>query len=153
MAYAFSGNVLFQCYNVVFLVGAAWLPLAMLAADRMLAERSAWAAVGLGAVLAMMTLGGDPQMAYNAGLLAALAAFFRWRGRKQEAAVPGEPIGKTDWRSSATALLAIAALAGAALAAIQILPSLEGARQSVRGSYDAPRSLVELAIRWAVAAR
>ena len=40
LSYAFSGSVLFGYCNVVFLVGAAWLPLAVLAADRMLVERS-----------------------------------------------------------------------------------------------------------------
>ena len=40
IAYACGGNVVFQYCNVVFLVGAAWLPLAALAADRMLRERS-----------------------------------------------------------------------------------------------------------------
>ena len=38
VSYAFSGNVLFTYCNCVFLVGAAWLPAAMLAADRMLVE-------------------------------------------------------------------------------------------------------------------
>jgi hypothetical protein len=109
VSYAFSGNVLFTYCNVVFLVGAAWLPLGMLAADRMLTEglgargegrrardeglrvrheapgirghRSArvrWAVL-FGVVLALMVLGGDPQMAYNAGLLAALYALWLWR--------------------------------------------------------------------------
>lgn len=87
ISYAFSGNVLFQYCNVVFLVGAAWLPLAVLAADRMLVEgagirgegtcRVGWA-VCLGVILAMMVLGGDPQMAYNAGLLAVMYACWLW---------------------------------------------------------------------------
>ena len=101
VAYAFSGNVLFQVYNVVFLVGAAWLPLAVLAADRMLAERSAWAAVGLGGAMALMILGGDPQMAYDAGLLALLAAFFRWRAGKAEPVTASAPSMTASWRSSA----------------------------------------------------
>ncbi len=36
VAYAFGGTVLFQYCNVVFLVGAAWLPWALLATHRML---------------------------------------------------------------------------------------------------------------------
>jgi len=80
ISYAFSGNVLYQYCNVVFLVGAAWLPPALLAADRMLAggRRAVSWAVALGVVLAMMVLGGDPQMAYNAGALAALYALLLW---------------------------------------------------------------------------
>jgi hypothetical protein len=83
MAYAFSGVVLFQCANAVYLVGAAWLPLALAAAERTLAARSFRAAVGLGVVLAMMILGGDPQTAYHAGLLAAFYAFWRSRNERK----------------------------------------------------------------------
>ncbi len=36
LAYAFSGSVLFQYCNVIFLVGAAWLPFALVATDRLL---------------------------------------------------------------------------------------------------------------------
>ena len=60
VAYAFGGSVLFQYCNVVYLVGAAWLPLALAAADRMLVDRSVRGALLLGAVLALMVLGGDP---------------------------------------------------------------------------------------------
>jgi hypothetical protein len=78
LSYAFSGNVLFDYCNVVFLVGAAWLPVAMLAAERMLVEKSPRWAIAFGIVLALMVLGGDPQMAYNAGLLAAGYAALLW---------------------------------------------------------------------------
>ena len=83
LSYAFCGNVLVQHANVVFLVGAAWLPLGLLAADRMLVGRSLKAAVGFGVVLALMVTGGDPQMAYHAGLLAALYALILWRHRRR----------------------------------------------------------------------
>ena len=53
-------------------IGAAWLPFAALLADRMLRQRSWQAALGLGAVLALMILGGDPQMALNVLLAASL---------------------------------------------------------------------------------
>ncbi len=84
LSYAFCGNVLMQYCNVVFLVGAAWLPLALLFADRMLEKgRDGMrlrfsSALCFGIVLAMMTLGGDVQMAYNAGLLAAIYALLLW---------------------------------------------------------------------------
>jgi hypothetical protein len=78
ISYAFSGNVLFDYCNVVFLVGAAWLPAAIIAADHMLRQRSPCWVAALGMVLAMMVLGGDPQMAYSAGLLAALYAVILW---------------------------------------------------------------------------
>jgi hypothetical protein len=80
IAYSCGGNVVFQYCNIVFLVGAAWLPLAALAADRMLRERSWLAALCLGAVLALMILGGDPQAAYHGLLITAIYAFPGERG-------------------------------------------------------------------------
>jgi hypothetical protein len=85
MAYAFSGSVMFQYCNVVFLIGAAWLPLAVLATDRLLVERRWIWIPAVAAVWAMMVLGGDPQAAYHAALLAVLQAFFH-PGAETEAA-------------------------------------------------------------------
>jgi len=62
-AYAFSGFVLFQLYNVVFLVGAAWLPLGLAFMDRVVRTPTTREALGLAAVLAMQILGGDPEVA------------------------------------------------------------------------------------------
>ncbi|MCY2988389.1 MAG: hypothetical protein NTY19_11070 [Planctomycetota bacterium] len=87
VSYAFGGNVVFQYCNVVFLVGAAWLPLALLATDQMLVHRSLGWSLGLGTVLALMVLGGDPHGAYHAGLLAALYAWLLWRHRRAAATV------------------------------------------------------------------
>lgn len=88
VAYAFSGTVLFQYCNVVFLVGAAWLPWALLAADRMLSKRRLRWAIGLGICLALMVLGGDPQMAYHTGMLAALLAWIRRHRRRSRVSWP-----------------------------------------------------------------
>ncbi|MFO0908462.1 MAG: hypothetical protein U0794_08890 [Isosphaeraceae bacterium] len=70
LAYAFSGPVLFQCANVVYLVGAAWLPLGLVAAGvgrRREADRSV---LGFALVLSMLLLGGDWETGY---LLAVIA--------------------------------------------------------------------------------
>ncbi len=71
LSYGFGVPVLFQYCNVVFLVGAAWMPLGFRAVDRLvrLGKRSALAE--LAAVLALQTLGGDPQAAYVLGLCSA----------------------------------------------------------------------------------
>jgi hypothetical protein len=72
LSYSFGAAVMFQYCNVIFLVGAAWVPLGLLAADRMLRAGSwRWGAT-LGLVLAMQVLGGDPEAAYITGGLAAL---------------------------------------------------------------------------------
>jgi hypothetical protein len=80
LSYAFGGSVLFQYANVIYLVGAAWLPLALLATDRMLRRRRPVWAIALGGILALMTLGGDPQTAYHALLMAGFyALLLAWR--------------------------------------------------------------------------
>jgi len=131
LSYTFCGNVLFQQTNVVFLVGAAWLPWAVGAALRMLREGSLRWAVALGAILALMVLGGDPQAAYHAGLLAVGAA---WLLRYEERIRLRYALG----------LLAVAAVVGSALAAVQIMPSAELAARSDRAASATARSLYEI---------
>lgn len=141
VAYAFGGSVLFQYCNTVYLVGAAWLPLALWAADRMLVERTLRAAWLLAAVLAMMVLGGDPQMAYHAGILTAAYGFLLWRDerRARRGAAEAEPaVG------GRLTLLSVSAIAAVALAAIQVLPSSEWSRHSERAAFRSPRSLYEI---------
>lgn len=81
-AYAFSGDVLFQIYNIVFLCGAAWLPLGLLCVDRLVREPAWRWALGLGAVLALQVLGGDPEIAFVTGLLAVPYSFYFHHGAK-----------------------------------------------------------------------
>ncbi len=70
LAYAFSGPILFQYCNVIYLVGAAWLPLGFRAVDRWLRLRQPIALGELAVVLALQVLGGDPQTAYLTGVCA-----------------------------------------------------------------------------------
>jgi len=70
LSYGFGMPVLFQTCNVIFLVGAAWLPLGFRAADRWLRLGRRWGLVELAVILAMETLGGDPQAAYLTALCA-----------------------------------------------------------------------------------
>ncbi len=70
IAYGFGGPVLFQYCNIIYLVGAAWLPWAFLAVDAWLRRGRRWAVPSLGVCLAMQVLGGDPQAAYIVGLCA-----------------------------------------------------------------------------------
>ena len=134
LCYAFSGNVLCLCSNVVLLVGAAWMPWAVLAADRMLDERRlGWAAV-LGAVLALMVLGGDPQAAYHAGLLAVLRALL--------GGSPSRRLGEGRGCPSYV-LLPFAATIAAVLAAVQIVPTAELASRSGRTAGRGERTFAE----------
>ena len=67
-AYAFGAPVLFQSANVIFLVGAAWLPLGVHAVDQWVRRGRRWALIELAIVLSMQLLGGEPQSAYLLGL-------------------------------------------------------------------------------------
>lgn len=135
ISYTFCGNVLLQHANVIYLVGAAWLPAAMLATDNMLVHRKLRHAAALGAVLALMTLGGDPQMAYNAGLLATLYAFF----------FPPKPLASSQQHvKKRIVLLSAAAVVGLSLAAVQIIPSMAYAKKSDRAATETARSLYEI---------
>ena len=70
---------MFQYSNVIYLVGAAWLPLGFHAVDRWVRLGRRWGLVELAIVLAMQTLGGDPQSAYILGWAAGgYAAGIAW---------------------------------------------------------------------------
>jgi hypothetical protein len=149
-SYAFGGNVLFQYCNVVYLVGAAWLPAALLAADRMLVDRRIGAALVLGMILALMVLGGDPQMAYNTMLLVALYAALLWTDRKRGSSRlgigrPQRDISRRSLRSHRVSLLAVAACTALVLSAIQVFPSWQWTGRCQRAAYQAPRSILEVA--------
>jgi hypothetical protein len=64
LAYAFGGPVLLLHSNVIFLAGAAWLPWAICCIERWVERRRVTSLLGLALILALMTLGGDPQTAY-----------------------------------------------------------------------------------------
>lgn len=91
VSYAFGAPILFQYCNVIFLVGAAWLPLGVRAADRWLRFGIRWGLLELAVVLALLAMGGDPETAYLLGFAAAVYAVqLVWTGTR------GEP----DLRSS-----------------------------------------------------
>ncbi len=143
LAYAGGGHVLFQYCNVVYLIGAAWLPFAWLALDHTLGGRSLRAAIALAAAWAMMLLGGDPQLAYHLGLAALLLVWLRRR----------DPWPKDfSWRQRLTrsrwALLAFAGVLACSLAAVQAFPAWQLARRTDRSQSDIPRNVYD----WAAAA-
>jgi len=143
ISYAFSGSVLYQYTNVIYLVGAAWLPAALLAADRVPRRRRVRDAVALGVVLALIVLGGDPQMAYHAGLLAVLGAVIR----RKSGSSASRGCVEADVPSAAkqiALLLTLAAGVALALSAVQVLPAIVFARASSRADSATARSLWEI---------
>jgi hypothetical protein len=140
LSYSCGGSVVFQHCNVVYLVGASWLPMAIGLADELLRECRPRAAVLLGVVLALMVLGGDPQAVYHVLLVAVIRAVVLLARRGSDIA-SARQVRRAAIRGSAW-LLASAALAFV-LAAVQILPSARAARDSERAQYDQPRNLYE----------
>ncbi|MFO0909913.1 MAG: hypothetical protein U0794_16450 [Isosphaeraceae bacterium] len=85
LAYAFSGPILFQHCNIIYLVGAAWAPLGLRAVDRWLRLGNRWGLIELALVLALETLGGDPEVAYLTGVAAGGYALGLARMRSRQA--------------------------------------------------------------------
>jgi len=130
LTYTFGAPVLFQYCNVIFLVGAAWLPLGFLAIDRWVRLGSRPALLGLAIVLAMQTLGGDPQSAYLLGLCgcgyAVVVAWYRARsgnGQADEGTVESGRQGYSWWLIPAAVMVLALWVAGTVLLA-ELLPKL-----------------------------
>ena len=83
LSYAFGAPVLFQYCNIIYLVGAAWIPWGLWAVDRWL-RLGRWSGLLiLALVLAMQVLGGDPESAYLIGLCAGGYAILLARERRR----------------------------------------------------------------------
>lgn len=74
LSYAFAAPILFQYCNIIFLVGAAWTPIAFRGADRWIRRGLISGIFELAIALAMQTLGGDPESTYLIGVFAAIYA-------------------------------------------------------------------------------
>jgi hypothetical protein len=82
ISYAFGGPIVFQYCNIIFLVGASWIPWGLLAIDGWVRLKRPRALALLAVVLAMQVLGGDPESAYLLGLCGGgYAAGLAWVGR------------------------------------------------------------------------
>jgi hypothetical protein len=148
MSYAFSGHILYQYTNPVFLCAAAWLPLAVWFADRMLVTRRWRYAALLGVLLSLMVLSGDPQLAYETGALAALGAVLYWRAdlRERIAHTGKRSEPSASRRPLRPALLALAAVSMVGLSAVQLLPTSELSGLSDRAYFDLPRNVYEIPV-------
>src|SRR5262249_39069700 len=129
LGYGFGAPILFQYCNIIFLVGAAWTPLALRAIDRWLRLGRRLALVELAAVLALQTLGGDPQVSCVSGVCAGGYALILARRR----------LGTGRVRHPVVRGLGFLCLAGlwvlATLAAARWLPAL---RPPARHSGEPP---------------
>ncbi len=135
LSYAFGGSVLAMYTTVVFLVSAAWLSFALLCVDDVLRNRSPKGAVGLALSMALMVLGGDPQTAYYVGLIAGIGLLTSFRRERDS--------NSSNLRSLAASggLLAASAGLAAALAAVQLLPSMQLTRARSRSFGQVPSNV------------
>ena len=130
-SYAFGGTIVFQYCNVIFLVGAAWLPIGMALGWLAITNGDWRSGVGMSVVQAMMVLGGDPQIAYYLSLLMLIAVVVSIRN--QAKSPHSEPVSRPSVSIRTKLAITIAApmLAGC-LAAIQVIPSWHWAGDSER---------------------
>ncbi|MDG1806741.1 MAG: hypothetical protein P8I27_02470 [Pirellulaceae bacterium] len=134
ISYGFGGCCLSQTSNTVFLVGAAWLPIALGWIIRYAERRKMRSLIAFALILCMMILSGDPQMAFHVLLIAGIGWWLL--GAKQGS---GWQI-KERLKFTLIPLLGVALLS-AALAAIQILPTLEWSQRSERSCPENDRSI------------
>ncbi len=159
LAYAFGGTVLGQYCNPTFLVGAAWTPEAVLWGDRMVTRRrsvrQAWCnALIFAAILSFMLLAGDPQAAFQVGMIISLLALFRFLRTRRLLRRAGPRVvtekkmgfqeGINKFLRHRAILLGIVVVATFLLSAVQILPTQEFSRLCNRAGYKNPRSLWEI---------
>lgn len=143
VSYAYGGYVLFQYCNPIYLVGATWLPLAALATVNTFQRRSfAWAGM-LAVTLALMILGGDPQLALHVVLLSALFAWMVRSDEQRDAGTSSHAADQRRWWPARPVLLIAVVTAAGLLAAVQILPTMLSAPPSERSLYEKPRNLYE----------
>lgn len=146
IVFTFSGTVLFQYCNLIFLISAAWLPLALMFGIELVKQFSLRSLLGLTLCLTMMVLGGDPQMAYHVGLLLGLLLIVgghRLATADDQNGVDHEKprMAKLRWFGARCVALLVAAAFAGLLSAIQILPTAEFSARSVRATSEVPRSL------------
>jgi hypothetical protein len=151
LAYAFGAPVLFQYCNIIYLVGAAWVPWGFLALERLLGQkRTVGGLLGLTLVLALQVLGGDPEAAYltvlcGGGYALLLAA------RGSESGWPGRLLGvlRRPWVVALLLLGWIAATVAAAYAVTRIWePSGSPPRWLLPAGLWVTVGLVILAASW-----
>ncbi len=120
MTFMFSGAYFLQIYrgHLSNLQTIIWAPLILLAVDGLVATGAiAWLLLG-GAAIAMQILAGHVQYVFYTAVITAIYAILSW-------------VGSARRPSTAAALVALYPV-GACLAAVQLLPGIDAAFESVR---------------------
>ena len=147
VGYAFGGAVLFQTTNVIFLVSAAWLPVAVCCVWKMVRTRSIRYAVAAGGCCALMILGGDPQMTYHVGLIAVATILWEaWRIRRRGRRTQEQEKRAWEFLFRSATLICVMVVTTSLLAAIQIIPTYQWSQRSERTNPSQPVNLFQAAL-------
>ena len=124
LTYPLAGPIFFLIYNPPFLVGAAWMPIAIAGGLRLLMTATKNALIAItGIALAMPILGGDPQSTIHVLFLGALTWLFRfWRNDRHQWRLRAREFGR---------LVVALAIAGC-ISAPQLAASIDWSIQSDR---------------------
>ena len=144
ISYTLGGCLISTHCNLIYLVGAAWLPWAVSAAFTLHQTPSLRSSCRFAVPLSLITLGGDPQLTFHLLVVYALICLFAKDLCVNLDSV--NPVGSATQRWRTVSLLwvipAILFLMG--LSAIQILPSYEWSQEAERMSRVEPVSLWDL---------
>lgn len=155
ISYAFSGHVLFQYSNVIYLVGAGWIPLHFAFIIKFFTEKDSFSRLrslfGLIATLSLSILGGEPQSAYLS-LASSFVLLFFLRSTKNSFSlsddspqkIPSNAIKPWPKIAKLWVVFGLIALAVLLLTSIQTLPSSELVKASTRNNSGSINSLWEL---------
>jgi hypothetical protein len=111
LAYAFAAPILFQTTNIIYLVGAAWLPLGVRAVDRWVRLGRRWGLCELAIVLSMQVLGGDIQSGYLLGVASiGYASCLAWNRARSAGEITDRATPRRSRRRLSLVLMAIVPL-------------------------------------------
>ena len=143
ISFALGGTVLSQHANIIFLVSAAWLPLALRYGLQLIRnENRSRAGILLSICLALMLLGGDPQAVVHL-IIILLVCWCILPRCPQHTSTPSTA-SRMPLKSLLPTLSCVAVFT-AALTAIQLLPTLEWSQRSERNM----RSSSQTVFQWA----
>jgi len=152
-AFAFGGFLSGQVEHVNQLSVSAWFPLLLLLWE--LLPRARWPALlGMGAVVGLGLLAGHAQSSYisfvGLGIYALLPPIVDgWRTWRKRATLDQEAMQRAALRSLMSTLLQLGfvGLVGVGLAAVQLLPTLELSRLSIRSGGMSYREAVAFSLK------
>jgi hypothetical protein len=149
LSFGLSGPVLFTSMNVIFLVGLAWLPMAVAFVWEIYRRPTIRKSMALSFCLCMMILGGDAQMAYHVVLIAGLLFFSRpvhlaklLLKTKSRLNQHQSREKKRTWKSIWYFIIAFGS--SISVSAIQIIPALCAVENSDRNEFTLPHNIYQL---------